>query len=354
MRLFYTVLFCLITTITFGQLTNGTTISSGSNATIATNGSVLNTGTLALEGALVLDGSGQIQSNSVTSLPSLSIISGDYSLLGTLSISNSLLLGGILSPQTDARLVVESAASISIQGGYVNGSLFHQGTGDKFYPIGTANRYTPVSLSGIQGDENTLVGVQSVNGDIGLSTTVLPVSISAVSSSWYWQITSETTFDGAQVTLPVLAEDEALFSAGNVQGVVIETGNDRSTADNLGRGGGSDNTQVVSRELTVGPAVVIGAENVVEVVIRNLITPNGDNQNDYLFIENLDLIDGTKKVYFLDRWGSRIGEDIDDFVNDDPSLAPFFERFESGNYICILELEDGRTIQQAITILKDQ
>ncbi|MEM9857795.1 MAG: gliding motility-associated C-terminal domain-containing protein, partial [Bacteroidota bacterium] len=314
MRYLVTFIFSFISTLTLGQLTNASTISSSSSTTIATNGSVLNTGRLMLEGELVLDGNGQIQSNNVLSIPTLSFISGNYSLIGTLQIGNSLSLGGVLSTQSEARLIIESSASVDAQdGGYVNGPLYHRGTGDKFYPIGSGDRYTPVSLAGIQGDNNTLVGVQSINTDIGLSAGTLPVAINEVSADWYWQIISEGLFNGAQVALPILSEDASLFSGDNVRGVVLEANADRSTATNLGRGNGSDNTQVVSRDITVGPAVVIGVENVVELVIRNLITPNGDNQNDYLFIENLDLIEGTKKVYFLDRWGSRVGVEINTF-----------------------------------------
>ncbi len=332
MRYLVTFIFSFISTLTLGQTTNASTISSSSSTTIATNGSVLNTGRLMLEGELVLDGNGQIQSNNVLSIPTLSFISGNYSLIGTLQIGNSLSLGGVLSTQSEARLIIESSASVDAQdGGYVNGPLYHRGTGDKFYPIGSGDRYTPVSLAGIQGD-----------------------SINEVSADWYWQIISEGLFNGAQVALPILSEDASLFSGDNVRGVVLEANADRSTATNLGRGNGSDNTQVVSQDITVGPAVVIGVEIVVELVIRYLISPNGDNQNDYLFFVKLDLIEGTKKVYFLDRWGSRVGVEINTFVNDDPSLGPLFERFEPGNYICILELEDGRSIRQAITILKDQ
>lgn len=337
-----------------GQLTNGTTITSSSNSIITTNGSVINNGTLNLGGELVLDGEGVVRSSGEITIPTLNIVSGDYIVSGSLSITESLSLTGIVRPDDGAQFILEPGTVIDVSGGYVDGTLFHRGAGDRFFPVGVGDRYAPVNLFGIQGDDNTLVGIQAVNADVGLSSLTLPLSVNSVSSSWYWQIFGEGNFNGTQVALPVLAEDVDLFTMGNVQAVVLEVNADRSVAASLGRGGGSDNTQVVSREATIGPAVVIGAENVVELVIRNLITPNGDNENDYLFIENLELVDGVKKVYFLDRWGSKTGDDIDDFVNDDPSLAAFFERFESGNYICILELEDGRMIKQAVTVLKDQ
>ncbi|TRX61176.1 hypothetical protein FNH22_03735 [Fulvivirga sp. M361] len=336
------------------QFTNSNTLVSSSGTTVVTNTSVVNTGTLSLQGELVLNGGGTFTTNSAIRIPGLTLQTGSYATSGQITVTDNLTLqSGTFLPDADAQFIVGPNAVITRQEGYVAGTLYHQGAGDKFFPIGTADTYTPVSLTEVQNATEALVGIRAVNQDIGINTAVLPVSINNVSSDWYWEILAENTFNGARIALPVLPEDSELLSSGNVEGVVVEVSDDLSQANSLGRGSGSDGTQVVSRDITTGPIVTLGARNIVQVVIRNLITPNGDNENDYLFIENLELIEGTKKVYFLDRWGANTGNNIMDFVNDDPGLTAFFERFESGNYICVLQLEDGRKIKQPVTILKE-
>lgn len=355
MKAFINIALILISTLALGQLRNNSIMIVSDNTLTLGNTGMANSNTLLFQGnsQLTLDGTGSIESTDVLTVPNLTMQGGEYTIAGNLTIENELSLrSGTLSPGGGISMIIGNTGMVTRQEGFVNGVLYHTGTGDKFYPIGTNGTYTPVTLSGVQGTSTTLLGIQAVQEDINIPVSALPTNLNAVSSNWYWALISDDTFNGARAVLPVLPEDAALLTA-NTEGVVVEISEDRSVVESLGRGIGSDDTQVAGQDLTNGPVVAIGVRNVVQLTIRNLITPNGDRENDYLYIENLELIEGTKKVYFLDRWGARIGKDIMNFVNDDAGLAAFFESFESGNYICILQLEDGRTIQQAVTILKE-
>ncbi len=92
-------------------------------------------------------------------------------------------------------------------------------------------------------------------------------------------------------------------------------------------------------------------ESGTDPLIRNLITPNGDGENDRLYIENLELYEGQHTVHFSDRNGKSLFT-IENFSNDNVSIADDFERLDSGPYICILVLADGTRFMQSITLLK--
>jgi hypothetical protein len=92
-------------------------------------------------------------------------------------------------------------------------------------------------------------------------------------------------------------------------------------------------------------------ESGTDPLIRNLITPNGDGQNDRLFIENLELYPGQHTVTITDRNGRPIFT-INNFSNDNISPTDDFKRLDSGPYICVLVLADGSKFMESITILK--
>jgi gliding motility-associated-like protein len=81
-----------------------------------------------------------------------------------------------------------------------------------------------------------------------------------------------------------------------------------------------------------------------EVIIPNIITPNGDNINDIFYIKNLDgHPNSTLKI--LSRWGN-IVFDSSNYRNDwdGNDLA-------DGTYYYVLKLDDGKEFTGTITIL---
>jgi gliding motility-associated-like protein len=81
-----------------------------------------------------------------------------------------------------------------------------------------------------------------------------------------------------------------------------------------------------------------------EVIIPNIITPNGDNANDLFFIKNLEGHPNSS-LKILNRWGNIILDD-DNYQNDwDGSNAA------DGTYFYILKLEDGKEFTGTLTII---
>ncbi len=92
-------------------------------------------------------------------------------------------------------------------------------------------------------------------------------------------------------------------------------------------------------------------ESGTDPLIRNLITPNGDGENDRLYIENLELYPGAHTVTITERNGKPVMT-IRDFSNDNVSVSDDFARLDEGAYICVLVLADGNKFMESITILK--
>jgi len=82
-----------------------------------------------------------------------------------------------------------------------------------------------------------------------------------------------------------------------------------------------------------------------EVIIPNIITPNGDNTNDVFFIKNLEGHPNSS-LKILNRWGNVILDESNyqnDWDGDDAA---------DGTYFYILKLDDGKEYTGTLTILK--
>ena len=84
-----------------------------------------------------------------------------------------------------------------------------------------------------------------------------------------------------------------------------------------------------------------------EITMPNVITPNGDGENDFLVIEYLDLYPGSRLLIY-DRWGTKV-LDATDYQNDwdgaDQSEGTFF-------YILHIESPDKAVLKGNITLLR--
>lgn len=81
--------------------------------------------------------------------------------------------------------------------------------------------------------------------------------------------------------------------------------------------------------------------------LMNVITPNGDNKNDYFVIEGIEKFDDAQ-VQILDRWGKVIYE-TDNYQAGDPlkrSGDAFDGRdFEDGTYFYVVNVDHGECVQ---------
>ena len=87
------------------------------------------------------------------------------------------------------------------------------------------------------------------------------------------------------------------------------------------------------------------------LLIRNLITPNGDGSNDLFHVENLDSNMGKSTLYLYSRQGRNILT-INDYHNNYIGVAQELSDLPQGMYICVLSFDDGTSIKETVTILK--
>ncbi|ELR72237.1 hypothetical protein C900_01791 [Fulvivirga imtechensis AK7] len=338
------------------KIAPGTTMASAPGTEITTNASFFNEGELVLGNNTTLSivGQGVIESINSIEIPQLIMSGSSYSLSGQWIISKALSLqSGTITPDASAQLTVGPGGTVIAENGaYVNGTLFHTGTGEKFYPIGVAGTYAPVTLHSVQGAGDLLLGIQAHTGSLG--ETTLPNNVQSASSNWHWEMHILGTFSGSTVTLPVLAGDEALLEGGNTQPVVLESNSDLTLITDLGNGLASDKTLVRSNKPAVGPFLLLGSKLILVPIIHNIITPNGDEKNDYLIIDAVEAYADSNEVIILDRWGNEVyrQENFRNFNAFDNPYDNSFDFLASGNYICILKYGNGQTLKQTITVLK--
>ena len=84
-----------------------------------------------------------------------------------------------------------------------------------------------------------------------------------------------------------------------------------------------------------------------EVIIPNIITPNGDHLNDVFFIKNLEGHPNSS-LKILNRWGKTVLDDSN-YQNDWDG-----NNLSDGTYFYILKLDDGKEFTGTVTILNSK
>jgi gliding motility-associated-like protein len=101
-----------------------------------------------------------------------------------------------------------------------------------------------------------------------------------------------------------------------------------------------------SSTLTLAVMSAISSNN-----IKNVITANGDSQNGYLIVENLEKFPDNE-VVLLTRWGNEVFRKKG-YANDwDARVGGYF--LPAGNYVCIVRLtETNDVFSRVVTVVKD-
>jgi len=214
------------------------TISSGTQVSTTTStdvlpsnwsnrGTIVNDGTIELlsgdwtnqsnysgSGTIVLSGAAQTFDHGLDTINTLQFAgtADKFVNTGVLVITTLILDGVVVISDASASLLIGENANISGAGedAYIEGPLFHVGTGNRTFPIGLGGVYTPVQLLGISGTD-PITGFQVING-VPEATTDLSLGI--VSSRRVFQRVESpvepisSTFEGGQLVLPVINENE--------------------------------------------------------------------------------------------------------------------------------------------------
>ncbi|GHN03281.1 hypothetical protein WSM22_47700 [Cytophagales bacterium WSM2-2] len=194
-----------------GSITNSGTITNNGIITISgnwTNTNTYNFGT----GTFVLNGNvPQFIAHNGNSFYNLSLLgNGNKTLQGDADIINDLKFGSSLLTTQGGAITIRQTATITSPSptSYVDGLLFQEGTGKKFFPIGKNNNYLPVTLENVSGGATPpLVGVEAFEPNPGATAGVDLASVSIIR---YWSLTERGTpsFAGSPVTMPLLPDED--------------------------------------------------------------------------------------------------------------------------------------------------
>lgn len=320
------------------QLTNnGQVISITGAMPVIVKGTVSTTGTFANDGELTVEGdwlnSGSYTSNSGKLIMSSDVIQsmthngnrfynldllgiGNKTLTDSAEIANVLTLtNSLFTIDPNGYLLVDSTGSIvgASNIAYINGLLFHEGTGNLLFPIGTSTNYLPVTLENITGTD-PFIGFRVVEPN----SNVLPgAGLESVSGLRYWEMTQRSgVFDGSQITLSIGSDENTSAGVNNI--VVAESDVLGNPFVNIGQSNISldpANAFVTSGQLIMGSYFAIGL--VGEISADEVFVPNAfsslssdpDDQVIKVYSSYISPDDFNFTVY--DKWGGVVFETTD-------------------------------------------
>lgn len=334
------VLPCFISVASFAQsfYNSGSIVTVLPGTIFSVKDSLVNTGTLVNNGNLVIagtwlntgsyqPGTGEITFNS-TSLTTPQIINhsnqsfskltisggGRKLILADMTIEDEIIFSdGIIENENSARVIMQP--SVVITGGsdqsHINAPVYHQGSGEKFYPLGNGTLYLPVRILNVS-DPSAVVGVEGIE----LGGAVLPKapSLDAISSMRYWRIDVAEGLMESQIVLPL--RDEVL--PGDLSNVVVAESDDLNTAfisagKSSTEGTAADGMVTSDREIVSSFVTIASASDNGAPIVYNAISVNNDGLNEHLTIGNIEFYPENKFTLF-NRWGDKIFE-IENYDN---------------------------------------
>ena len=163
---------------------------------------------------------------------------------------------------------------------YVNGLLFREGTGKKFYPIGKNGRYVHVTLESIDGSSDLILGFEAFEPNTGLPG----LGVKSLSAKRFWQMTKRGngTFNGSLITLS-LANDQDTSSPSDM--IVAEALGADQKYRSIGQSAISttNNPSITSSALITGSFFAVGVSELLDetsIFIPNAFSPAATNPDD--------------------------------------------------------------------------
>jgi gliding motility-associated-like protein len=254
------------------------------------------------------------------------------------------LTEGTLVSQNGAIIIIAPGAQIigGSDQAHIHGPVYHQGTGDKLFPVGNGTQYLPVEILGI--GSTTEVGVQLVEFGTPQSFSFKP-ELKDVSSKRYWEVDVVSgSLTGTQVSVPVRG-DEGLTGSSN-EYVVAQSPESPIEFMSLGQ---SSFTGVVSNGIITSETALTG--NLISIgilsegiVVYNAISANGDEKNAVMRISNITAYP-KNKVSIFNRWGDKVfeisGYDNAQKVFRGTSNVTGGNELPAGTYFYVVDRGDG-------------
>lgn len=380
------LLLCLLPFFSNAQLTNNRqTIALSNGAVIMVKGNLNNSGTFSNNGTLTVEGdwSNTGTYNEQTGVVNLrsnvdqqvahgdqafyilnfegtgeKFISEPISIVNTLTLTNNLA-----SMRANGSILIRSTGTINgiSSTAYINGLLFHEGTGQKFFPIGKNGNYLPVTLENVSGN-NPVVGLEAFEPN---SNTNLSDEVEEVSTLRYWELTAPSgTFDGSLITLPVQGDESIVDSADPNTLLVVEADDINAPFRSLGqstRDLSSDFRTLTSFANASGGLITIGIEPSETFFIPNAFSPQAmDSEDQVIKVYGNAIADENFTFRVYNKWGSLIFESADrdtmqnqGWTGVDQSSG---EELPSGAYTYVLkgQFSNGKSFSKtgSVTLIK--
>lgn len=346
----------LLSASSVAQLTisNSTPVSANAGTVVSTNGGiVVNSTNFSFNNVnLVLTGTGAqaLINNTANEMRVNELVlngSGVKSITnGAWGISNTftLTLGNlVVGSGNNAALTYYGTTDLAVTNAnsYVEGRLFTEvsGIGPRSFPIGNAAGFFPIVLENVT-DVGTRLGLEVISGSPNLDSKI-PRGVDEIFNEHYWELTTfsanNPAFSGSLVSLSLNGTQNFLGER-----LVIEEDTDGNVT-NLGGASRPDFVTGTAPATSKASLFALGRLDVIELKIFDLISPNNDQKNETIRIENIEAFP-ENTVTLLDRWGVKV-KSWTNFVNyteSKPDQSDFdFSSLGEGNYVCAIEYIDG-------------
>jgi len=327
MKVLFGIFLCFLFSVSFSQSLQNTGIPMGitEGAVLKVNENFVNAGELQNEGQIIVgghwvntgiyqtSGTGVVDMNgSLTQsindqsfIERLRLSGADKTLNANLSVDHLELNGSRLSIGEGFSLEITPGGSITRQPeDYIIGRLVM--TGNSTYPIGTANYFLPVTINQVTGDQGP-IGILAVESTLSgpLDNTIAEIA------PFHWVMDESDEEFNVQVGF-----EDAGFLEELDYGMVLQAESFTSTVYSLYQDStsGDTNSGLITNSFDHPLTLTyfsIGRKYLPEdkppIKVLNLISPNGDGKNEFLFIENIDAYPECLVIIY-DRWGTKVFE----------------------------------------------
>ncbi len=255
-------------------------------------------------GTLILIGKNQTIASPPLEIGTLEVRQeGEKTFLDNIIIQQSLLLeSGTLHPQQILSLATDAQVVGGSERSYVDGFLYHTGTGTKFYPIGREGTYAPVTLQGVLGNQPT----------VGVAYFPTPAFNG---SEQYWQQRVLTgSYDGSVATLTF-------------------------TSNNLDYASGTDELMVLAAELESNDYVSLGQQSLRRQGNQYTITSAGASALPILTV-GFDVSDENQNLFIPNAFSPTAPS------SDDQRIRVYGQQISSQNFFLSIQDAWGNTVYQ--------
>jgi len=302
-------------TVVGGVLNNGDLVNGG---ILSVTGDWMNVDTYTpVNGQFVLNGSDrQNIAHNGQEVYQLFISGGGEKVFSSnIEIQDTLhLIDGLITASNAVNILVQ--ANGTVVGGsdvsYIDGRLFHQGTGYKYFPVGSNGNFRPAELMNVTGT-NPVVGIATYQPN---TDPTVPLQLLEVSDTRYWQLIHQSgVYDGSQIQLKV-TNDERLGSDVDIQDVVVTSADSiGGIFQSLGQSqftGSLSDGQVTSSLPAFSEFYAIAVEGFAEeraLFVPNALSPAAlDPEDQVVKVYGQQIVDEDFMFRIYNRWGQIVYE----------------------------------------------